>query len=79
MSPARSSRPRVAITYSEWSAAKDNSLSMAQVDNGAGPVELTGESAGKAVAAAKQVGRATTSSSRSTTPPSRPGPTRSSW
>jgi phosphate transport system substrate-binding protein len=44
------------ITYSEWSAAKDNSLSMAQVDNGAGPVELTGEAAGKAVAAAKQVG-----------------------
>jgi phosphate transport system substrate-binding protein len=44
------------ITYAEWSAAKDNGLSMAQVDNGAGPVELTGESAGKAVAAAKQVG-----------------------
>ena len=44
------------ITYSEWSAAKDNGLSMAQVDNGAGPVELTGEAAGKAVAAAKQVG-----------------------
>jgi phosphate transport system substrate-binding protein len=44
------------ITYAEWSAAKDNNLSMAQVDNGAGPVTLTGESAGKAVAAAKQVG-----------------------
>ncbi len=44
------------ITYAEWSAAKDNGLSMAQVDNGAGPVELTGEAAGKAVAAAKQVG-----------------------
>jgi phosphate transport system substrate-binding protein len=44
------------ITYAEWSAAKDNNLSMAQVDNGGGPVELTGESAGKAVAAAKQVG-----------------------
>ena len=29
---------------------------MAQIDNGAGPVELTGETAGKAVAAAKQVG-----------------------
>ena len=29
---------------------------MAEVDNGAGPVALTGESAGKAVAAAKQVG-----------------------
>ena len=45
------------ITYAEWSAAKDNGLSMAQVDNGAGPVELTGEAAGKAVAAAKQVGQ----------------------
>ena len=44
------------ITYAEWSAAKDNGLSMAQVDNGAGPVELSGDSAGKAVAAAKQVG-----------------------
>jgi len=26
------------ITYSEWSAAKDNGLQMAQVDNGAGPL-----------------------------------------
>jgi phosphate transport system substrate-binding protein len=45
------------ITYAEWSAAKDNNLSMAQVDNGAGPVTLTGESAGKAVAAAKPDGQ----------------------
>jgi phosphate transport system substrate-binding protein len=45
------------ITYAEWSFAKDNGLSMAQVDNGAGPVELTGESAGKAVAAAKEAGQ----------------------
>ncbi|HEY5249829.1 MAG TPA: phosphate ABC transporter substrate-binding protein PstS [Dermatophilaceae bacterium] len=44
------------ITYAEWSYAKDNKLGIAQIDNGAGPVELTGESAGKAVAAAKQVG-----------------------
>lgn len=41
------------ISYAEWSAAKDNKLGIAQIDNGAGPVELTGESAGKAVAAAK--------------------------
>lgn len=44
------------ITYAEWSAAKDNKLGIAQVDNGAGPVELTGESAGKAVSAAKPAG-----------------------
>ncbi|BDZ59509.1 phosphate ABC transporter substrate-binding protein PstS [Barrientosiimonas endolithica] len=44
------------ITYAEWSSAKDNQLGMAQVDNGAGPVALTGESAGKAVAAATQDG-----------------------
>ena len=41
------------ITYAEWGAAKDNKLGVAQIDNGAGPVELTGESAGKAIAAAK--------------------------
>jgi phosphate transport system substrate-binding protein len=44
------------ITYVEWSYAKDNGLGMAQVDNGAGPVELTGESVGAAVASAKSVG-----------------------
>ena len=44
------------ITYAEWSYAKDNKLGIAQIDNGAGPVELTGESVGKAVAAAKQTG-----------------------
>lgn len=44
------------ITYAEWSYAKDNDLGIAQVDNGAGPVELTGDTAGKAVAAAKQEG-----------------------
>ncbi|YAL82899.1 phosphate ABC transporter substrate-binding protein PstS [Dermacoccaceae bacterium W4C1] len=44
------------ISYAEWSAAKDNKLGIAQVDNGAGAVELTGESAGKAVASAKVVG-----------------------
>jgi phosphate transport system substrate-binding protein len=44
------------ITYAEWSFAKDNKLGIAQIDNGAGPVELTGESVGKAVSAAKLAG-----------------------
>ena len=44
------------ITYAEWSYAKDNKLSIAQIDNGGGAVELSGESVGKAVAAAKQDG-----------------------
>jgi phosphate transport system substrate-binding protein len=44
------------ITYVEWSYAKDNKLGIAQVDNGGGPVELTGDNVGKAVAAAKQEG-----------------------
>ena len=37
------------ISYMEWSYAKDNNLSVAQLDSGGGPVELTGESVGKAV------------------------------
>jgi phosphate transport system substrate-binding protein len=45
------------ITYTEWSYASQNKLAVAKVDTGAGtPVELTGETAGKAVAAASQVG-----------------------
>ncbi|WP_226346378.1 phosphate ABC transporter substrate-binding protein PstS [Agilicoccus flavus] len=44
------------ITYTELSYAKDAGLKYAQIDNGAGPVELTGESVGKAVAAAKPAG-----------------------
>jgi len=44
------------ITYAEWSYAKDNKLGIAQIDNGAGPVELTGPAVGKAVSAAKQAG-----------------------
>ncbi len=40
------------ISYMEWSYAKDNELTTAQVDNGAGPVELSGEAVGKAVAEA---------------------------
>ena len=44
------------ITYVEWSYAKDNDLSIAQVDNGGGATELTAESVGKAVEAAKADG-----------------------
>jgi len=44
------------ITYVEWSYAKDNNLGIAQIDNGAGPVELTGPAVGKAVSAATQTG-----------------------
>jgi phosphate transport system substrate-binding protein len=44
------------ITYAEWSYAKDNKLGIAQIDNGAGPVELTGETVGKAIATAKADG-----------------------
>ena len=45
------------ITYTEWSYATQNKLAMAKIDTGSGtPVELTGETAGKTVAGAKQVG-----------------------
>jgi phosphate transport system substrate-binding protein len=44
------------ISYIEWSYAKDNNLSMAQLDSGNGPVELTGESVAKAVSEAKVTG-----------------------
>ncbi len=44
------------ITYTEWSYVTQNKLQMARIDSGAGPVQLTGETAGKAVAAAKQAG-----------------------
>jgi phosphate transport system substrate-binding protein len=44
------------VTYVEWSYAKDSNLGVSQIDNGAGPVQLTGEAVGKAVAAAKQAG-----------------------
>ncbi|MDQ1536079.1 MAG: phosphate transport system substrate-binding protein, partial [Actinomycetota bacterium] len=44
------------ITYAEWSYAKDNNLGIAQIDNGAGPVELTGATVGKAVSVAKPDG-----------------------
>nr|WP_238338315.1 phosphate ABC transporter substrate-binding protein PstS [Pedococcus badiiscoriae] len=45
------------ITYAEWSYAKDSNLGIAQIDNGAGPVELTGAAVGKAVSAAKATGQ----------------------
>ncbi len=45
------------ITYVEWSYAKDNSLSMAQIDNGSGPVELSADSVGKFITAAKPDGQ----------------------
>jgi phosphate transport system substrate-binding protein len=44
------------ITYTEWSYAKDDQLGMAQIDNGAGPVELTAPAVSKAVSLAKQAG-----------------------
>jgi phosphate transport system substrate-binding protein len=40
----------------EWSYAKDAQLGIAKIDSGAGPVELTGETAGKALEAAKADG-----------------------
>lgn len=44
------------IGYVEWGFARDNSLNIAQIDSGNGAVELTGESAGLALAAAEIVG-----------------------
>ena len=44
------------ITYVEWSYAVDSKLGVAQVDAGAGPVQLTADSASKALAAAKVKG-----------------------
>lgn len=41
------------LSYMEWSYAKDNTLPTVQVDNGGGPVELTGETVGKALAEAE--------------------------
>jgi phosphate transport system substrate-binding protein len=37
------------ISYMEWSYAKDNKLKVAQLDNGAGPTELTADTVAKAV------------------------------
>lgn len=41
------------LSYVEWSYAVDNKLGVARIDTGSGPVELTADSASKAVAAAK--------------------------
>ena len=40
------------IAYVEWSYAIQNNLPQAQIDNGAGPVELTAETVAKTVATA---------------------------
>jgi phosphate transport system substrate-binding protein len=45
------------ISYDEWSYAKNSQLSMAQIDNGSGPVELTAENVGNAVSGAKVIGK----------------------
>jgi phosphate transport system substrate-binding protein len=45
------------ITYVEWSYARDNNLGVAKIDNGGGAVELTGETAGQALAAATPDGQ----------------------
>ncbi|HET9649503.1 MAG TPA: phosphate ABC transporter substrate-binding protein PstS [Microlunatus sp.] len=44
------------ISYMEWSYAKDNNLPTAELDNGGGPVQLSGESVGKAVSEAQVTG-----------------------
>ncbi|MFN8080049.1 MAG: phosphate ABC transporter substrate-binding protein PstS [Kineosporiaceae bacterium] len=44
------------LTYVEWSYARQNGLGVAWVDNGGGPVELTGTSVGAMIAGAKQKG-----------------------
>jgi phosphate transport system substrate-binding protein len=44
------------ISYMEWSFARDNKLKTAQLDSGKGPVELSGEAVGKAVAEATTTG-----------------------
>ncbi len=44
------------IGYVEWGFALDDGLNVAKIDNGSGAVELSAESAGKAVSAAEVVG-----------------------
>ena len=45
-----------AISYVELSYAQDNKLSMAELNTGSGPVALTNDAVGKAIASAKIVG-----------------------
>ncbi|MGW5053868.1 phosphate ABC transporter substrate-binding protein PstS [Actinokineospora sp. NPDC004072] len=47
---------RGAIGYVEWSFAQDKGLRMAKIDSGSGPVELSVESAGRAIDAAQVKG-----------------------
>ncbi len=44
------------IGYVEWSYVTQNNLQMGQIDNGGGPVTLTADSVGKAVASAQVTG-----------------------
>jgi phosphate transport system substrate-binding protein len=44
------------ITYVEWSYATQNSLGIASIDSGSGPVELSSDSVGKMIATSRQVG-----------------------
>lgn len=44
------------VGYVEWSAARDNDLAVARLDSGAGPVELTPQSAAAGLAAAEVSG-----------------------
>lgn len=45
------------ISYMEWSYAQSNDLNVAQLDNGAGAVELTAEAVGKAIEGAEVKGK----------------------
>ncbi|HEY2202975.1 MAG TPA: phosphate ABC transporter substrate-binding protein PstS [Pseudonocardia sp.] len=44
------------IGYVEWSFAQQNKLTVAKIDSGAGPVELTNDTVGKAIDGAKVAG-----------------------
>ena len=67
------------IGYVEWGFAQDDGLSVAQIDNGGGAVELTAESAGRLSRRRRSPGPARTWRSSWTTPPRRRVCTRSSW
>ena len=54
--PSRSRAPTAPSGTSSGASRMDDGLSVAQIDNGGGAVELTAESAGKAVAAATVAG-----------------------
>ena len=77
----RASRaPPAASATSSGRTPRTTSLGVAQIDNGGGAVELTADSAGKAVAAAQPAGTGQRPArSSSTTRPRRRASTRSSW